>query len=141
MRDAAECLAGARGRTPWGARGCPEPGEPTPERRAGRGSISVWGCPGRRTRSSTAEALGERGAGGAASSVAQRLRRAPVGRWARRGLSSPPWRHLTWDGGAPPRRLRFSPRMWPGGRVSSSGNPRCGTGRPAAVGLTALSVR
>jgi len=46
MRDAAECLAGARGRTQWGARGDPEPGEPTPERRAGRGRISAWGCPG-----------------------------------------------------------------------------------------------
>lgn len=51
----------------------------------GRGRTSAWGCPGRRTRSSAAKALADRGG---ASSLSQRLRRAPVGQWARRGQSS-----------------------------------------------------
>jgi len=70
---------------------------------------------GQRTRSSAAAAMDESDAGVAASCFARRLRRAPVGRWARHGLSSPPWAppHVgRRDASSPlPPRLRFSPRM------------------------------
>lgn len=63
----------------------------------------------------------------AASSVAQRLL---VGWGARRGLSFPPGSTLRGTAGQPPP-APFLPRVGPGRRVSSSGNRRCGAGRPA----------
>lgn len=108
--------------------------------RAGPGAHLCVGLPG------PGDAL-ERGAGGVASSLCQRLRRAPGGSGHGAGCPRPPGRRLTRGGGAPPRRpppAGFIPahgarraRFFLGSPALRFASP----GVPAAVGPIALSGR
>lgn len=112
-RDAADRL-GARGRAPraaWGARGS-EPGEPSPEHGRETGAPPPGAT---RAALGVREALCDRGAGGAAASLAPRLRGGPLGRWARCAL--PPLRRAPRAGlGDPAAGRRLPLSVLPGAR-------------------------
>lgn len=97
-----------------------------------RGALWAIGC----ARASP-KLWAKRGIRVAGSSLAQRLRLAPMGTWAPTPTVLAP---LGEDirGGAQSRRRRFSSLMGPRGRTSSSGNPRCRMDRPVSSEPLAL---